>query len=193
MIEILNSFFKRGFGTELADSEHLISERKIHWGILFPSLGIFILWIYLRMKAQSYSVLGFIPTQLMERLPAQAQDFIQNNIGGIYINPVKWLSTLVLLYGCWRLYKALVTLFTTLIYSTQHRLFVQTGLIKNQQVEILWAQVDAFQISKGIIGRFLNYGTITIHCVGGMTTRLPAVKDPDQLHTQIIALRFNQA
>lgn len=193
MAEILNTLFQRGFGKTLAENERLIFERKIHWGICFPALGILLLGFYISLKSRAYSLLDFLPQQLLSHLPQKVSTIIQDNLAGFFINPMKWLSYLVLIYGCWRLYKAIITYMTTFIYSTQHRLFIQTGLVKNQQVEILWDQVDTFQITKGEFGKFLNYGTLTIHTVGGMTTHIPAVQDPDNVHLEVVNLRFNKA
>ena len=72
---------------------------------------------------------------------------------------------LVLLVIAWIRYK------TTEFAVTDRRIIAKTGLISRSTVELFLDKVEALQVEQSVMGRILDYGTVSIHGTG--TTHEP--------------------
>ena len=61
---------------------------------------------------------------------------------------------------------------------TTKRVFVKTGIVSRRSVELLLPKVESIQVDQGILGRLLNYGTITVVGTGGTRDPLKKIAAP---------------
>ena len=61
---------------------------------------------------------------------------------------------------------------------TTDRVVVKTGLLSRNTIEIQLAKVESVQVSQDIVGRLLNYGTITVAGTGGTHEPFTLIDDP---------------
>lgn len=193
---------------DLARNEEILLQQYTHWWI-FVVPGLLLLFgFYLWLKAVSkgsfslYSIIVFDePTATINTLKYQVQFYLYQGSGflreylpdSVYsflsqtrLHPRKWLSQIVIIYALYRLIRATLTFLSTRITVTNKRILVETGLLKPQTVEFPRMHIDAFHIKKGLFSRFLQVGTVIIQASGGLTARLPAIRDPQLLTTQVI-------
>lgn len=193
---------------DLARNEAIILEQYTHWWIfVIPSL-LLLFGFYLWLKAVSngsfslYSLIVFDePTATAGTLKYQVQFYLQQGSqllrehlpDSIYaflsqtrLHPMKWLSQLVIVYALYRTIRAILTFLTTKITVTNFRVLVETGLFKPQVVEFPKMHIDAFHIKKGLFSRFFQVGTLIIQATGGLTVKLPAIKSPHILTTEVV-------
>lgn len=67
----------------------------------------------------------------------------------------------------------------TEIAVTNRRLAIKTGLFATMTWEVPLKQIESTAISRTLLGRLLNYGTVIIHGTGGGDPHIRFVKDPN--------------
>lgn len=77
---------------------------------------------------------------------------------------------------------------STSLYLTNKRIIARFGLTKQQKVDILLKKVESIEIEQSLIGRLLNYGSITINGTGGRNPAIPYVHNPNEFKEEIYAL-----
>jgi uncharacterized membrane protein YdbT with pleckstrin-like domain len=87
---------------------------------------------------------------------------------GLLLLPLVWLSTR-----------------TTELGVTNKKVIAKWGIISRRTIEQRLEKVDSIQVHQGIIGRFLNYGTISVHGSGITTTPIPRISDPLQFRRAV--------
>lgn len=193
---------------DLARNEEILLQQYTHWWIFVVPGLLLLLGFYLWLKAVSkgsFSLYSLIVIDepmitansikhyiqlylyqgsqlLVEHLPDAIYDFLSQT----RLHPRKWLSQIVIIYALYRLIRATLTFLSTRITVTNMRVLVETGLLKPQVVEFPRMHIDAFHIKKGLFSRFLQVGTLIIQASGGLTARLPAIRFPQLLTTQVV-------
>ncbi|MFB3816160.1 MAG: PH domain-containing protein [Candidatus Methylomirabilales bacterium] len=61
---------------------------------------------------------------------------------------------------------------------TDRRVVAKVGIISRHSKEILLGKVEALDVSQGILGRLLDFGTVIVRGTGGTGTRFPKIADP---------------
>lgn len=61
---------------------------------------------------------------------------------------------------------------------TNKRVIVKVGLIRRQTLETLLQKIEAISVDQSVLGRILNYGTITITGTGGTRESFMNIADP---------------
>lgn len=61
---------------------------------------------------------------------------------------------------------------------TTDRVVVKTGLLTRNTIEIQLAKVESVQVQQDLLGRLLNYGTITVSGTGGTHEPFSLIDDP---------------
>jgi uncharacterized membrane protein YdbT with pleckstrin-like domain len=110
-----------------------------------------------------------------------------------------WFSETRYLTGFWRYTAyalALVTVvfliqewlqwWVTEIAVTNRRVIYKTGLIRRQTNEMNMDKVESVQINQSILGRMLDYGTVTILGTGEGFETLHTIASPIELRSSII-------
>ena len=78
---------------------------------------------------------------------------------------------LPVLIGVLFLISALIAKISTEMAVTNRRVIIKAGLISRRTIEMNLTKVENIGVDQGILGRILNYGTITVVGTGG--TREP--------------------
>jgi uncharacterized membrane protein YdbT with pleckstrin-like domain len=75
---------------------------------------------------------------------------------------------------------------------TDKRVLAKHGFIERESIETLLTKIEAIGVDQGIIGRLLDYGSITITGTGGTEESFPRISDPlefrRQIQSQVVAL-----
>lgn len=61
---------------------------------------------------------------------------------------------------------------------TDQRVIIKVGFISRLTLETLLQKIESIQVSQGILGRLLNYGTVTVCGTGGTRDVFKNVDDP---------------
>jgi len=61
---------------------------------------------------------------------------------------------------------------------TNKRVIVKVGLVRRQTLETLLQKIEAISVDQSVLGRLLNYGTITIIGTGGTKESFMNIADP---------------
>jgi membrane protein YdbS with pleckstrin-like domain len=82
------------------------------------------------------------------------------------------------LVAIWKALKAGVRWLTSEFAVTNKRVIVKEGLIKRESVEMLLGKVETVQVTQGILGRLVGYGTIVITGTGGSPNPYHKISSP---------------
>ena len=76
---------------------------------------------------------------------------------------------------------------TTEIGVTDRRVIYKRGFISRYTAEINMDKIETVDVEQSLLGRMLDYGTITIHGTGASIEKLKMIADPIGLRTSITA------
>jgi uncharacterized membrane protein YdbT with pleckstrin-like domain len=76
---------------------------------------------------------------------------------------------------------------STELAVTSKRVIVKTGMIRRHTVELNHSKVESFQVSQGIFGRMLGYGTLTVTGTGGVRTPINGIDNPLEFRRSAVA------
>jgi uncharacterized membrane protein YdbT with pleckstrin-like domain len=80
------------------------------------------------------------------------------------------------------LVNGLITFFFTNIDLNQHRLVCASGLFRRQTFDLPLARIESVLMEQSLLGRFMDYGQVTIIAIGSSPIRTPAIKQPAKFH-----------
>jgi uncharacterized membrane protein YdbT with pleckstrin-like domain len=90
---------------------------------------------------------------------------------GLLLIPAVGLGLILLLWA-WVIYA------TTEFALTDRRVIAKTGLIARRSIEMFLDKVESFDVSQSILGRLLNYGTVTIVGTGATKEPISSISAP---------------
>ena len=61
---------------------------------------------------------------------------------------------------------------------TSRRIIINVGFISHRTLELNLGKVESASVQQGMLGRLLNYGTITLRGTGGTHERLEGIAEP---------------
>src|SRR5262249_28664278 len=90
--------------------------------------------------------------------------------------------------------KALLTLFiapliqraTSEFAVTNRRLIIKLGLISRRTVELNLSRVESIEVHQGVLGRLLDYGTISVNGTGGTIESFNAIAHPLEFRRAVL-------
>jgi uncharacterized membrane protein YdbT with pleckstrin-like domain len=88
------------------------------------------------------------------------------------------LVLLVVVIGLFFLLAAWIRVRSTEIAITNKRVIAKFGFIRRHTVEINLAKVESLRVEQGLMGRFLNFGTIFIGGTGAAIAPIRDIADP---------------
>ena len=104
-------------------------------------------------------------------------------------------KTMTLIIGCALLFAALVSFIGALIERkstelviTSRRVIAKTGLIRRHTWEINAAKVEGVEVAQSILGRILDFGTVTVKGTGGGTAPIRNIDDPVAFRSHVTSL-----
>jgi uncharacterized membrane protein YdbT with pleckstrin-like domain len=98
---------------------------------------------------------------------------------------VRWLAALLTVVGMVLLVREWFGWWTTEVAVTNLRVIYKTGLIKRTTNEMNMDKVESVKVDQSILGRLLDYGTVTITGTGAGLEALPSVAQPIELRNSI--------
>ena len=61
---------------------------------------------------------------------------------------------------------------------TNLRVVAKEGFVKRKTMEVLLNRVESIKVNQGVMGRILNYGTVTISGTGGVSDPIEKLRSP---------------
>lgn len=95
------------------------------------------------------------------------------------------VGIIVTLAGLLLLCSAVIKQFTTELAITNERVIAKFGLISRTTSEQQLDRVEGVNLNQSILGRILNYGTITVRGTGGGLTPIPVIKNPGAFQSKL--------
>jgi uncharacterized membrane protein YdbT with pleckstrin-like domain len=107
--------------------------------------------------------------------------------------PVYWWLGLVLVgIGLLLAIGPLIRYTSSEFAVTNKRVLAKHGFIERESIETLLSKIEAISVDQGIIGRMLDFGSITITGTGGTEESFPRISAPlefrRQIQSQVVAL-----
>ena len=87
-------------------------------------------------------------------------------------------SGLLFIYAIGLAIQAAILLATTEFAVTNRRVIAKRGFIRRHTMEMLLQKVESVSVSQNILGRMLNFGTITITGTGGTQEGFRTIVEP---------------
>ena len=81
--------------------------------------------------------------------------------------------------------QALIVIFTTEFAVTNRRVIAKTGFIRRHTLEMLLPKVESIAVGQNVLGRLLNFGTVTVTGTGGTKESFRAIIEPVAVRTKI--------
>jgi uncharacterized membrane protein YdbT with pleckstrin-like domain len=100
---------------------------------------------------------------------------------GIVLLPVFGVGLLLLLW-------AWLKCITTEISVTNKRIISKVGIFNRSTMELRLDKIESIKVDQGIMGRILNFGSITIAGTGGDKTPLESIADPLRFQKQFMSV-----
>ena len=151
-----------GYAEEnLMPGEQIMYKAQLHWALFIGP------------------VVGFILAVLLFMISFSSQDssfpFLRFLAGLIFLSAI--LSGL----------SAIVSYVTTEFVLTDKRIIAKTGLVRRRSVELLLNKVESIGVNQPIMGRILDYGTITVTGTGGTKEPFRNIAMPMELRSRVHA------
>jgi uncharacterized membrane protein YdbT with pleckstrin-like domain len=134
---------------QLRKDEKVIYEANVHWVVYILPLAILYFSVPAMLAPKTFDM-DVIPT----------------------VGTVATLGGMVLLIN------AVIRHLGTELAMTNERVIAKFGLISRSTFEQQLDRVEGVNLDQSILGRLLNYGTVTVRGVGGSYTPLPLIKKP---------------
>jgi len=94
-------------------------------------------------------------------------------------------SAILALFGLFLLLPEWFSWWTTEIAVTSQRVIYKTGLIRRKTKEMHMDKVESVEVDQSILGRLLDYGTVSIKGTGANVEKLPKIAQPIELRNSI--------
>jgi uncharacterized membrane protein YdbT with pleckstrin-like domain len=76
---------------------------------------------------------------------------------------------------------------TTELAITNKRIVSKSGIIRRSTTELRLDKIESIKVDQGLVGRLLNFGSITISGTGGDKTPLESIADPLQFQKHFMS------
>jgi uncharacterized membrane protein YdbT with pleckstrin-like domain len=106
-------------------------------------------------------------------------------MAGIILLPAFGAGLLLLLWA-WIVCK------TTELAITNKRIIFKSGIIQRTTMELRLDKIESIKVDQGIMGRLLNFGSITIAGTGGDKTPLKSIVEPLQFQKYFMSAVDNK-
>ena len=101
-------------------------------------------------------------------------------------NPtVWWIGIALFVIAAGTFLWAWITYATSEFAVTNKRVIMKTGWIRRRSLETLLSKVESIGVDQGIMGRMLDYGTISVHGTGGTSEAFPRIGAPLEFRRQV--------
>jgi uncharacterized membrane protein YdbT with pleckstrin-like domain len=150
----------------LMPNERVLFKAHIHPAVFLPSIFSFL-----------FSILFVIYTRSLNN-----QD--NSSISGLITSGI-CVSVFFFLYSIWLGLKALIIFLTSEFGVTNRRVIAKTGFIRRHTVEMLLSKIESISVNQNVLGRLLNFGTVTVVGTGGTKESLRGISDPIEIRKKV--------
>ena len=81
--------------------------------------------------------------------------------------------------------EALITIFATEFAITNRRVIAKTGFIRRNTLEMLLPKIESVAVDQNLLGRLMNFGTVTVTGTGGTQESFRAIIDPISMRKKV--------
>jgi len=159
----------------LTPNEKVLFFARVHPAVFLPSIVLFVttiaIFIYSLTLVVQVNTPGSPPPQISGRA-----------IAGSFI---LCISGFLFLYSILLGLQAIIIIFTTEFAVTNKRVIAKTGFIRRHTLEILLPKVESVAVHQNILGRLLNFGTVTVTGTGGTKESFRAIVEPIAVRRKI--------
>ena len=146
----------------LLDGESIVYRAHLHWMIFGSAILVMVLGVALAIVLRIY----------------QPQYW--------------WLGLVLVGIGLLLVIGPLIRYTSSEFAVTNKRVLAKHGFIERESIETLLSKIEAISVDQGIIGRMLDFGSITITGTGGTEESFPRISAPlefrRQIQSQVVAL-----
>lgn len=152
----------------LMPNEKILLTARVHPAVFLPSIVAFVVAIALFIYGVSN------PAMVSKAGAPPPQATAGNLVGGMLL----CFSGLLFLYSVLLGLQAVIVMFTTEFAVTNRRVIAKTGFIRRHTLEILLSRIESVSVNQDVLGRLLNYGTVTVTGTGGTKESFRAIVEP---------------
>jgi uncharacterized membrane protein YdbT with pleckstrin-like domain len=109
----------------------------------------------------------------------------QNSRVSLIAETVFCMAGLLILYSIVLGLQALIIMFTTEFAVTNRRVIAKTGFIRRHTLEMLLTKIESVAVHQNILGRLLNFGSVTVTGTGGTKESFRAIVEPLDVRRKI--------
>lgn len=153
----------------LQSDEQIVYSAPIHWVVYLRSVFLFVLGV---------AVLGWFMIQ-PPLTPDQSP---------IWNTAVLAVGCLLIAAAVYSFLHALIERRSTELVITSRRVIAKTGLIRRHTWEINAAKVEGVEVAQSILGRILDFGTVTVKGTGGGTAPIRNIDNPIAFRSHVTSL-----
>lgn len=90
--------------------------------------------------------------------------------------------------GIAKLLKAWLYCYSTELAITSTRIIAKYGFIRRNTIELKHDKMESLNVDQGIIGRILNYGSVSVIGTGGSRAPIPYIANPLQFKKKALEI-----
>lgn len=121
-------------------------------------------------RAKLHKIIFFFPTLVF--------------LSGLYAGK-SHLAGFLLILGATSLIVAMIRYVTTEFGVTNRRVILKTGFIRRDVIEIAYPKIQGVVVHQSILGRILDYGTITVSGTGGLRNTFNLIANPLEFRARV--------
>lgn len=106
-------------------------------------------------------------------------------LGAIFLLIQPIIGGVVLLIGLCALISPVIDYATSEFGVTNKRVIIKVGFLRRKTLELLLRHVEAISVDQTVIGRFLNYGSVTLTGTGGVREVFHNISAPLEFRKRI--------
>ena len=156
----------------LMPNEKILFSARVHPAVYLPSivslLATIVFFIYSSNVAAQGVAAGSSP---------------ESNAGTAIM--VFGISGFLLFYSIMLALKALLIKTTTEFAVSNRRVIAKTGFIRRHTLEMLLSKIESVAVNQNILGRLLNFGTVTVIGTGGTRESFRSIAEPIAVRKKI--------
>jgi uncharacterized membrane protein YdbT with pleckstrin-like domain len=165
----------------LMPNEQILFTARVHLAIFLRSIITFIFTLLFFLYGMS-NVVTASTTEGTSTQPSMV-DLVGSSL--ICLSVIFFLVAVIFAL------QAVVIMVSTEFGVTNRRIIAKTGFIRRQSLEILLSKVESVSVNQSILGRLLNFGTVTVTGTGGTSGSFRAIVDPIEIRKEINLLLGN--
>ena len=152
----------------LMSNEKILFTARVHPAVFLQSIVVFIFSIFL-------FIYGFSKAATISKAGSPAPVIDATTVLGSFI---LFFSVGVFLYAIFLGLQAAVAMFATEFAVTNRRVIAKTGFVRRNTLEMLLPKIESVSVNQSVLGRMLNFGSVTVTGTGGTQESFNAIIEP---------------